>query len=75
MHKMSGKGGIIMYVEKITYYDCPDCGEIHESLKEAKDCCPREFEKTVKYMCGDCGEEFDTKKEAEDCCKDDHDDA
>ena len=64
-----------MYVEKITYYDCPDCGEIHESLKEAKDCCPREFEKTVKYMCGDCGEEFDTKKEAEDCCKDDHDDA
>ena len=59
-----------MEAEKVIYYECPDCGETHESLKDAKECCPREFETTIMYICGYCGYEFDTKKEADKCCED-----
>ncbi|MGE4545815.1 MAG: hypothetical protein AB7D06_17120 [Pedobacter sp.] len=47
-------------------YRCSECGEIHDTGREAVECCtPEVFE---VYICPTCGEGHDDEDEARECC-------
>jgi ribosomal protein S27AE len=48
---------------------CPNCGEPHETISEAMDCCGDPKPKEA-WECGECGAAYFDKDEAKECCAD-----
>jgi len=54
---------------KVELYLCPDCGEEHDNVEDAADCCPRDFETVIKYECPICRDTYDDEDDAHACCE------
>ena len=55
--------------KKITAYECPECGELHEHQYDAEECCPRDVNEMKAYQCIECGYIYEDKEDAEECCE------
>lgn len=55
-------------VEKTIGYKCQECGEIHSTYYDAKECCPIEIEEIGCYECDKCGALHEDEEDAEECC-------
>jgi rubredoxin len=44
-------------------WECPECGDYHESEEEATNCCQEDI-----WECSECGKEYDNEDYAEKCC-------
>ena len=62
------KGDIKMGAKKIKAYECPDCGDLHETEEEAQNCCNM-IEEVSAWKCTECDEIHSDKEDAKECCK------
>lgn len=48
-------------------YQCPECGDLHDDIDEAEDCCPRDCPMQV-FVCPECDSVNAIYEDAVGCC-------
>ena len=53
---------------KTLIYMCTNCGNVHDNLESATDCCPS-VQVIDGFICSKCDSVYINKEEVDECCK------
>lgn len=55
---------------RVTKYQCPSCGVLHDHDFQAEDCCPPEVDEVTCWECPVCFDVHEDEEKARHCCLD-----